>query len=218
MSKHTTFLTPELYDYFQRVSVHETDVQRELREYNATLSTNMPTGPEQAQFMGLLLQLMEAKKALEIGTFTGYGALAIALNLPEDGKLTCIDPAEQYTNMAKEYWEKANVAHKITVHSAKALPVLKKMVAAGETNTFDFIFIDADKPNYDPYYEAALQLIRPKGLIAIDNTLWGGEVLDQTTNPSTCAIQILNQKIHRDSRVWMSMIPIGDGLTLVIKK
>ena len=218
MSVNTTFLTPELYRYLQSVSFHETEVQRSLREYNLTLSSNMCISPEQGQFMGLLIRLMQAKKILEIGTYTGYSSLAMALNLPENGKIICIDPAQEFTDIAQQYWKKADIAHKITLYSEKAKPVLKWLIQDHQQNTFDLVFIDADKQGYDSYYEYALQLVRPQGLIAIDNTLWKGQVLEKTDDSATLAIQQLNQKIHQDQRVMMNLIPIGDGLTLAMKK
>ncbi|HHP7230491.1 MAG TPA: class I SAM-dependent methyltransferase, partial [Xenococcaceae cyanobacterium] len=192
----------------------------QLREETARLPmSKMQIAPEQGQFMALLIQLMGAKKTLDIGVFTGYSALAVALALPQDGLVVACDLEETYTAIARTYWERAEVAAKIQLHLAPALQTLDQLIATGESNSFDFAFIDADKRNYDNYYERALQLVRSGGLIAIDNVLWSGRVADGTDRDKrTMAIRDFNQKLHQDSRVQLSLIPIADGLTLALKQ
>ncbi len=178
----------------------------------------MQISPEQGQFMALLVQLIGAKKTLEIGVFTGYSALVVAQALPEDGQVIACDVSEEYTAIALSYWQKANVARKIDLRISPALDTLDGLIAAGESGTFDFAFIDADKSNYDNYYERALQLIRPGGLIAVDNTLWYGRVADPDVQDNrTQRIRALNEKVQGDKRVNMSLVPIGDGLLLAVK-
>ncbi len=169
--------------------------------------------------MGLLVQLIGAKKTLEVGVFTGYSSLSVALALPEDGKIIAADVSEEFTAVARRYWQKAGVADKIDLRLAPALETLDNLLASGQAETFDFAFIDADKENYDGYYERTLQLIRPGGLIAIDNVLWSGRVADpQIQDENTQIIRNLNKKLHQDERVTLSLLPIGDGLTLALKR
>ncbi|HAC65813.1 MAG TPA: SAM-dependent methyltransferase [Cyanothece sp. UBA12306] len=220
MSNKTLGLESKLYQYFQDVSVREPDILKELRGETAKHPMSMmQIAPEQGQFMALLVQLMGAKKTLEVGVFTGYSALAVALALPDDGKIIACDINEEYTAIARNYWQKAGVDHKIDLRIAPALETLEKLIAEGQTNTFDFAFIDADKSNYDHYYEQALKLVRTGGLIAIDNVLWGGKVADQDIQDNrTQKIRNLNDKIYQDPRVNISLVPIADGLTLALKK
>jgi caffeoyl-CoA O-methyltransferase len=179
----------------------------------------MQIAPDQGQFMALLIRLIGAKKALEVGVFTGYSSLCIALALPPDGKLIACDISEEYTSIAKRYWQKAGVTDRIDLRIAPALETLDQLLVAGQANTFDFAFIDADKENYTNYYERALQLVRPGGLIAVDNVLWGGAVADPSVqDESTQAIRAFNQKLHRDERVSLSLVTIADGLTLAMKQ
>ena len=170
--------------------------------------------------MALLLRLMGAKKVLEIGTFMGYSALCMALALPPDGTVTACDVSEDYTAIARRYWQAAGVADKITLRLAPALDTLDALLATGQAGTFDFAFIDADKVNYRHYYEKSLALLRPGGLIAIDNVLWGGDVADPdiTDDPDTIALRNLNQTLHQDDRIDLSMLVIADGLTLALKR
>jgi predicted O-methyltransferase YrrM len=220
MSKHTLGLENYIYQYLLSVSIREPEVLIKLRQETANHPRNiMQISPEQGQFMALLVQLMGAKKALEIGVFTGYSSLVVALALPPEGKMVACDVSEEYTSIARRYWEQAKVADKIDLHIAPAIATLDKLIAEGEADTFDFAFIDADKSSYDDYYEGALKLIRPGGLIAIDNVLWSGQVADsQIQDNRTKKIRALNEKIHQDERVTISMIPIGDGLTLARKR
>ncbi len=219
MSKSLGLSAP-LHDYLLSVSLREPEVLRQLRdETKSHPSGMMQVTPDQGQFLGLLVQLMGTTKALEVGVFTGYSALSVALALPADGKLVACDVSEEYTAIARRYWEKAGVANKIDLHIAPALETLDRLLAEGEANSFDFAFIDADKENYWRYYERSLQLVRPGGLIAVDNVLWSGSVIDTAVrDASTEAIRAFNQKIHHDERVTLSMLPLSDGLTLAVKR
>jgi predicted O-methyltransferase YrrM len=211
--------TQALMDYLDRVGTREHPALRHCREDTAPLSNaEMQIGPDQGALMALLVQLMSVKRCLEIGTFTGYSALAVALVLPEDGELVCLDVNQEYTDKARRYWQEAGVAHKIDLRLGPALDSLDRMLSEGEP-PFDFCFIDADKPNYDNYYERALELMRDGGLIAIDNMLWSGDVADPAKNDErTNAIRALNQKIHDDARVDMVLVNIGDGVMLARKR
>ena len=193
---------------------------RRLREPTASVpEARMQITPEQGQFMQLLVQMLDARKTLEVGVFTGYSSLAVALALPPDGRVTACDVSEEWTSIGKPYWQEAGVAHKIDLHLAPAVETLDRLIADGQQGTYDFAFIDADKANYDRYYERALVLVRVGGLIGIDNVLWHSKVIDPSVNDAdTIAIRDLNEKIHGDERVSLSLIPIGDGLTLARKR
>jgi predicted O-methyltransferase YrrM len=181
--------------------------------------SNMQISPEQAQFMGLLVQLLNAKKTLEVGTFLGYSALAIALALPPDGRIIACDVSAEYGAIARQNWEAAGVSDKIDLRIAPALETLDNLLADGEAERFDFAFIDADKSLYEEYYERSLKLLRRGGLLAIDNVLWSGRVADPTTQDNrTQRIRALNEKLHQDQRIALSLVPIGDGLTLALKQ
>lgn len=220
MSNRTLGLSDRLYDYLLSVSLREAPVLAALRHETSTHPmSQMQIAPEQGQLMALLVQLMGAKKTLEVGVFTGYSALVVALALPADGKVVACDVSEDYTAIARHYWEQAGVADKIELHIAPAITTLDALIADGQSDTFDFAFIDADKSNYDHYYEKSLQLIRSGGLIAIDNVLWSGDVADPFINDNrTTKIRALNEKLHHDYRIALSLVPIADGLTLVYKK
>lgn len=220
MSNQTINLDERLYSYLLSATLREADVLAALRQETAERSqARMQISPEQGQFMALLVQLIGAKKTLEIGVFTGYSALAVAMALPADGQIVACDVSEEFTAIALPYWQKANVASKIDLRIAPALDTLNALIASGESGTFDFAFIDADKSNYDSYYEKSLQLIRPGGLIAVDNTLWYGRVADpEVQDNSTQKIRALNEKVRDDERVTMSLVPIGDGLLLATKR
>ena len=219
MAGTTLNLSPALHAYLVENSVREPDVLAELRAITHQLSeSNMQISPEQGQFMSMLMQLHGAKKTLEVGTFTGYSALVVALALPDDGKVVALDVSEEWTTIAKEFWKKANVSHKVELKLGPAAETLQSLISRGENETFDFAFIDADKANYDLYYELTLQLIKPGGLIAIDNVLWDGKVADPDIHDlSTTCIRALNHKLRHDPRITLSMLPIGDGLTLARK-
>jgi predicted O-methyltransferase YrrM len=220
MSKKTIGLENQLYNYLLSVSLRETDILQRLRQETANHPySTMQIAPEQGQFMALLMQLIAAKKTLEIGVFTGYSALCVALALPDEGRVVACDISAEYTAIARRYWQEAGVADKIDLRIAPALETLDRLLAQGEAGTFDFAFIDADKENYQAYYERSLQLIRPGGLIAVDNVLWSGRVADpQVQDHSTQAIRAFNQKLHQDERVTLSLVPIADGLTLALKR
>jgi predicted O-methyltransferase YrrM len=219
MSERTLELTPRLYEYLLAHSLREHPVQRELREATKPMRhAGMQISPEQGQLMALLVKMLGAHRTLEIGTFTGYSALTVALALPPDGKVTACDLSEEWTDIARAHWERAGVGHKIDLHLAPAVKTLDRLLADGVAEGFDFAFIDADKKNYDAYYERCLRLIRPGGLIAVDNTLWSGAVADPTNrDEDTEAIRALNDKLHHDRRVEVAMLPVGDGLSLALK-
>ncbi|MTJ51272.1 SAM-dependent methyltransferase [Anabaena sp. UHCC 0253] len=219
MSKQTLGLEQSVYDYLLSVSLREPITLTQLRQETSQLPmSRMQISPEQGQFMALLVKLIGAKKTLEIGVFTGYSSLVVALALPADGKIVACDVSEEYTNIARRYWQQAGVEDKIDLHLAPALETLDHLLAAGEAGTFDFAFIDADKGNYENYYERSLQLIRPGGLIAIDNVLWSGKVADtEIQDNQTNKIRAVNRKLHQDSRITLSLVPIADGLTLAMK-
>lgn len=220
MSKKTLGLDNQLYDYLLSASLREPEILRQLRQETTRHSEAvMQISPEQGQFMALLVQLLGATKTLEVGVFTGYSSLCVALALPPTGKIIACDVSEEYTRVARRYWQTAGVADKIDLRLAPALDTLDQLLAGGQAETFDFVFIDADKVNYEGYYERSLQLVRPGGLIAIDNVLWFGRVTDpQDQDKSTLAIRAFNDKLHHDQRVTLSLIPIADGLTLALKR
>ncbi len=220
MSNQTLGLDNQLYDYLLSVSLREPEILKKLREETAKHPhAIMQISPEQGQFMALLVTLMGASKTLEIGVFTGYSTLSIALALPHDGTIIACDVSEEYTTIAHRYWESAGVSDKITLKLAPALQTLDELLATGQGETFDFIFIDADKENYQVYYERSLQLLRTGGLIAIDNVLWSGKVANpEEKDPNTEAIRAFNEKLRHDPRIRLSLVPIGDGLTLALKR
>ena len=213
-------LTPQLSDYIRDVSLREPDVLRRLREETASHpQVSMQISADQGQFMALLVAMLNARRTLEIGVFTGYSSLAVALALPEDGRIIACDVSEEYTSVARRYWREAGVERKIDLRLRPAVQTLDDLIALGQANSFDFAFIDADKANYANYYERCLTLIRPGGLIAVDNVLWSGKVADPAVqDEDTRAIRAFNQKLKDDDRVWLSMLPIRDGLTLACKK
>ena len=209
-----------LYDYLVAQGTRETDVQRRLREETRTVrGAGMQIGPDQAQFMGLLVRLTGTRRALEIGTFTGYSALAVALALPADGRLVCCDVSAESTAIARRYWREAGVEAKIELRLAPALETVAALRRDGHDGAFDFAFIDADKDNYDAYYEACLRLVRRGGLIAIDNVLWSGTVADpKDMRPDTVALRAITAKIRDDPRVDACLVSLGDGVMLARKK
>lgn len=219
MSARTLQLSEGLHRYLVRNSLRETAVQRNLRKHTLGVSgAGMQITPEQGQFMQLLVRLLGAKRCIEIGTYTGYSSLAVALALPPGGKIVCCDISEEWTSVARKYWSLASAAGKIQLRLGPALATLDELLAKNK-NKFDFAFIDADKTNYANYYERCLKLVRKGGLIAIDNTLWGGSVIDAgKQSADTRAIRAFNRKLHRDRRVDISMVPIGDGLTLARRR
>lgn len=219
MSNRTINLDDTLYDYLLAHSLREHPEQAALREATRTHArAGMQISPEQGQFMQVLVKLIGARRTIEIGTFTGYSALTVALALPADGKVLACDISDEYTSVGKPYWRRAGVADKIELVIAPAAETLDARIATGEAGHYDFAFIDADKTGYDGYYERCLQLVRTGGLIAFDNTLWGGDVARPAHDDDTRALQALNDKLHRDERIDMALLPIGDGLTLARKR
>jgi caffeoyl-CoA O-methyltransferase len=217
MSNSSIGLDEVLHDYLVDVGVREPEVLRRLRERTATLPQHgMQIAPEQGALLALLVRVSGARRCLEVGTFTGYSSTAVALALPPDGSLLCCDVSAEWTDVARDAWEAAGVADRVTLRLGPALDTLDGLLADGAAGSFDFAFIDADKPSYDGYLERALRLVRPGGLIAIDNVLWSGRVADPAVDDgSTLAIRALNAKLAADQRVDLSMVPIGDGLTLL---
>ena len=219
MSSDTIELNQSLRDYLINVSVKEPGVLKDLREETLQLDEfQMQISPEQGSFLSFLVKLINAKHTLDIGVFTGYSSLVVALQLPQNGYVTACDTNEEWTEIAQKYWKEAKVEDKIDLHIAPAVETLDKLISNGNEGLYDFSFIDADKINYKHYFEQSLTLVRKGGVIAIDNVLWGGRVLDNSdTEPSTRAIREFNSRLHKDDRVAISMIPIGDGLTLAQK-
>lgn len=220
MSNRTIGLDGRLYDYLCAVSLREPPVLARLRAETAALAeARMQIAPEQGQFMAMLVRLLNAREIIEIGTFTGYSALAMALALPPDGRIVACDVNAAWTTIAKTYWREAGVAARIDLRLAPAMETLEALLADGDADRFDFAFIDADKTGYPAYYEACLKLVRPGGLIAVDNTLWDGRVADDSVQDAdTRAIRAFNASLHDDSRVDLSLVPIGDGLTLARRR
>jgi len=213
-------MTENLYRYLVDHSLRDHPVLRELREETARLpGAVMQIGPDQGQFMALLTKLVGARRCLEVGVFTGYSSLSVALALPQDGTIVALDVSEEWTAVAQRYWKKAGVDHKIDLRLAPALNTLDTLISLQESGRFDMAFIDADKGNYLGYYERCLQLVRRGGLILIDNTLWSGDVADPSKNePDTVALRALNDALHHDERIDLALLPVGDGLTLARKR
>jgi len=219
MTDRNIKLDTRVYAYLQEHSLRELPVQKELREATAGMKhAGMQISAEQGQFMQLLARTVNARKAIEVGVFTGYSSLAVALALPEDGRLVACDVSEEWTALARKFWEKAGVARRIELRLQPAQRTLDELIAAGEAASYDFAFIDADKSRYMAYYERCLTLLRKGGLIVVDNTLWSGAVADASKDDEdTRAIRAFNDAVHRDTRVAVSMLPIGDGVTLALK-
>jgi predicted O-methyltransferase YrrM len=221
MSDRSIGLSETLHQYLLANSVREPEVLAHLRqETDRHPLSNMQISPEQGQLMGLLVQLIGARKCLEIGVFTGYSSLSVALNLPDDGRIVACDISDEFTSIARKYWQLAGVSEKIDLQIAPALETLDRLIANGEVGTFDFAFIDADKNNYAAYYDRCFELVRQGGIILVDNVLWYGRVIDPAMDDDkrTQAIKQINQQIYHDNRVQISLIPIGDGLTIARKK
>lgn len=220
MSTRTLNLDDRLHDYLLAVGVREPEVLARLRAETARLPmARMQISPEQGQFMALLVRLTGARRCLEVGTFTGYSALACALALPPDGELIAMDVSAEWTAIARRYWAEAGVADRIHLRLGPAAETLAGLAAGGGAGTFDFMFVDADKTGYGRYLELGLKLLRPGGLMAFDNVLWSGRVADPADqDEDTVALRALNDQLHRDGRVDISLVPIGDGLTLARKR
>lgn len=220
MATRTENMSDDLYDYLCSVSVREPALLKQLRDETAKLPNGrMQISPDEGQFLALLTQLVQARRTLEVGVFTGYSSLSVALALPADGRIVACDVSEEYTTIARRYWKAAGVEQKIDLRIGPAVETLDDLLKHGQQGTFDFAFIDADKANYHAYYERAFVLVRPGGLIAIDNVLWHGKVIDPTQkDPDTEAVRALNQRLHHDERVSLSLVPVGDGVTLALKR
>ena len=220
MSTRTTVLDGRLYDYFLGVSVREPPLLARLREETARLPEGgMQISPEQGQLMAFLVEALGVRRALEIGVFTGYSSTRVALALPEDGRLVACDVSEEWTSVARRYWREAGVEDRVELRIGPALATLSGLAAGGASGTFDFAFVDADKESYLGYYEACLTLLRPGGVVMFDNVLWSGKVADpDNASHSTIALRALNQKIHADPRVSMTLVPIGDGIMMARKR
>jgi predicted O-methyltransferase YrrM len=210
----------ELFTYVEKAWLREPDVLRRLRDETQQMPrAQMQIGADQGQFMALLVKLIGAKRTIEVGVFTGYSSLVTALALPDDGQIIACDVSEEFTNVARRYWEQAGVSEKIDLRLAPATETLDWLLEQGMEGEFDFAFIDADKVNYRAYYERCLQLLRTNGLIAIDNVLWGGKVIDASADDEdTRAIRELNELLQKDERIDLALVPIGDGLTLCRKR
>lgn len=219
MSNRSLELDDRLYDYLLKVSLRESDLLRELRAETAKLpAAMMQIGPEQGQFMALMVEMLGVKRAIEVGTFTGYSSLSMAGAMPADGRLICCDVSEEFTSIARRYWQRAGLDGKIDLKLGPAVETLDKLLKT-EAGTFDLGFIDADKTNYLNYYERILKLLRPGGVVMIDNVLWSGAVADPADNEAdTVAIRLLNEHVKTDKRVSLSLLPLGDGLTIARKR
>ncbi len=213
-------LDEPLLAYIRSISLRETDLMRRLRQETAALpDSQMQISPEQGQFMALLVELIGARKTLELGVFTGYSSLAVAQALPADGRVVACDVSEEWTRIARRYWKEAGVDGKIDLRLAPGQETLDGLLAGGEEGTFDFAFLDADKPGYADYYEKILKLLRPGGLLMVDNVLWSGRVADPSNHDETTEIfRRFNDSLARDERVSLSVLPLGDGVTLARKR
>jgi caffeoyl-CoA O-methyltransferase len=220
LSNRTLSIDDRIYNYLCDVAINESELLQQLREETAQVEYSvMQISPEQGQFMSLLIKLMGAKRAIEIGTYTGYSSICVAGAMPQEGKLICCDISPQWTAIAEKYWARAGLEHKIELLSQPAQLTLQNLLDEGAERSFDFIFIDADKQNYITYYEMALRLLRKGGIIAVDNTLWSGAVADpENTEPGTRAIRRFNDMLKQDDRVSQCLLTIGDGLTLILKE
>ena len=220
MANKTIGISDELEAYVLQVGTREPDVLVRLREETASIPQHgMQIAPEEGAFLAMLVELTGARRCIEVGTFTGYSSTAVALALPEDGRVVCCDVSEEWTSMARRYWQEAGVAHKVDLRIAPAAETLDGLLEQGDEDSYDFAFVDADKAGYDGYYERLLRLVRPGGLIAFDNTLWGGAVLeDDAEDKDTRALQALNTKLAGDERVSICLLPLADGVTLARRR
>ena len=219
MSNRTLNLTDDLYNYLLRHTSEESGVQQKLRQHTARLEwSQMQIAPEQGAFMAFLVKLLGVRKAIEVGVYTGYSSLSVAQALPADGLLIACDISEEWTDIARQYWREAGVEQKVELYLGEAVETLSRLIESGQANQFDMAFIDADKENYSRYYEFCLKLLRPGGLILIDNTLWGGDVVNvRVQDKDTSAIREFNSQLTRDRRVDRCLLPVADGLTLLRK-
>jgi len=220
MSAKSFGLPDDLHSYLVRVGVREPEVLRRLREYTAALPEhNMQIAPEQGAFMAWLAELVGPRRCLELGTFTGYSALAVALALPPDGRILCCDVSEEWTGVALRFWAEAGVSDRIELRLGPALATLDALLADGEAGSVDYVFVDADKSEYPAYYDRLIQLVRPGGIMLWDNVFWGGEVIRPEIDDSDVrGIRALNERLASDERVSLAMLPVADGLSLVRKR
>jgi predicted O-methyltransferase YrrM len=220
MSQTTLSLTPDVHRYMLDHSLREPAILARLRAVTGEMPmAQMQVSPEQGQLLQLLVRTIGARRCLEVGTFTGYSSLAVALALPGDGQLVACDISVEWTRVASRFWREAGVDSRIDLRLQPALRTLDELLAAGSAGTFDFAFIDADKGNYSRYYERVLELLRPGGLVCVDNVLWDGKVADPSVNDAdTQALRAFNDLVHHDERVDLSLVPIGDGLTVLRKR
>lgn len=220
MSSKTLQLTDPVRDYLLRFGVREDALLAELRAETAAMpEAQMQIAPEQGAFMGALALAIGARRALEVGTFTGYSSTVVARALPPDGKLVCCDVSEAFTAVARRYWARAGVADRIELHLGPALATLDALRADGQDGTFDLAFVDADKENYPAYIDRVVALLRPRGVLLVDNVLWSGSVADPADQrETTAALRRVNESLARDPRVDLAMLPIGDGLTMAVKR
>ena len=220
MSSRNVYIDDKIYDYILDNSLRDMPILEKLREETIKMPNGrMQVSSDQGQFMALLVRMLEVKKIVEVGTFTGYSSLVMALALPENGQIVACDISEEYTEVAQHFWHEAGVVDKIDLRLGLAVEILTEILSNGEASTFDMAFIDADKRNYKVYYEKCLELLRPGGLILIDNVLWYGKPARlEETDIDTTAIRNFNKNIFKDERVEMSMITVGDGLTLALKR
>ncbi|MCW8194808.1 methyltransferase domain-containing protein [Proteobacteria bacterium 005FR1] len=220
MSRTSTLDLPAVYDYLLQVSLRDDPLLRELREETARdEAARMQISPEQGQLLALLVKLTGSRRIIEVGTYTGYSSLVMARALPRDGYLLCCDINQHWTDVARRYWERGGVAERIELQLAPASETLQSLLDRGQQRSFDLAFIDADKENYDTYYEQCLRLLRPNGLIVLDNMLWYGKVADPSVNdPDTNSIRQLNRKLKDDARIDLSLIPVADGIALARKR
>jgi predicted O-methyltransferase YrrM len=216
MSNKTIGISDELAAYVAKVGTREPEVLARLRAETVLLPEHgMQIAPEEGALLAMLAQLMGARRCIEIGTFTGYSSIAVALALPDDARVVCCDVSEEWTSLARKYWEEAGVAGKVELRLGPATNTLDQLLADGQEETYDFAFVDADKTGYDGYYERLLRLVRRGGLIAFDNTLWSGKVLDEESeDKDTRAIQAINSKLASDERITVCLVPVADGVTL----
>lgn len=216
----SSFVAENVREYLIDSIVDEPEVLKELREETRNYqSSGMQIGVDQGRFMALLVELLGVERALEVGVYTGYSSLVVAQAMPADGRLVACDISVEWTNVAKRFWKKAGVDHKIELRLGPALDTLDALLTEGGAGSFDLAFLDADKANYDGYYERSLELLRPGGLVAVDNALWGGSVTDESdTREDTVAIRELNKKAHHDPRVTASLVAVGDGMLLARKR
>ena len=220
MTNKTLGLPDDVHDYLLRFGVREPEVLRRLRAETAKMPmAQMQIAPEQGAFMGWLVETLGVRKALELGTFTGYSSLAVALAMPDDGRIVCLDVSQEYTDVARRYWGEAGVDHKVELRLAPGLESLAALKAEGHSESFDFAFLDADKEPYPDYYEAILDLLRPGGILLVDNVFAGGKVAeDGSDSGQVRAIRTLNERVIRDERVSALILPIADGVTLARKR